>query len=265
MYRHVPKKGSFAMHILLTNDDGFRAKGLRELAAELAKHHRVTIVAPDREQSAKSHAITIQDPVRTCKVTRDPEANPQCIAVSGTPTDCMKLALYHLLKDDMPDLVVSGVNDGFNLGSDALYSGTVSAAMEAMFYKVPALAVSMERYSSERSAEIMPFIAEFVDRVYGEEQYKGLLNMNFSKEGPIGWDQVEILDQGMQHYSDIIDEREDRKGRKYYWIGGRVVFIPEETRTDVMAIKDQKITVVALTWKQQDEAGTQQMRDFLGK
>lgn len=251
------------MHILLTNDDGFRAKGIRDLAAELAKHHRVTIVAPDREQSAKSHSITIQDPVRTCKVTRDSAANPQCIAVSGTPTDCMKLALYHLLKDDMPDLVVSGVNDGFNLGSDALYSGTVSAAMEAMFYNVPALAVSVERYSQERGAEMAPFIAEFIDRVYGEEQYKGLLNMNFPKEGPVGWEHVEILDQGMQHYVDIIDEREDRKGRKYYWIGGRLAFIPEETRTDVMAVKEGKITVVALTWKQQDEAGTRFMRGLL--
>lgn len=251
------------MHILLTNDDGFRAGGIRDLARELvANNHRVTIVAPEVEQSAKSHAITIQTPVRLLQLSKEGD-NPERFAVTGTPTDCMKLALYFYLREDMPDLVVSGVNDGFNLGSDALYSGTVSAAMEAMFYKVPALALSVGRYSRERGAEIMPFIAKFIDKVYVQEGFKGLLNVNFPKSGPVGWEQVEVLDQGMQHYYDIIDERQDRRGRTYYWIGGKLTSEDEPTRTDVMAIKEGKITVVALTWKQQDDEGTTQMRSML--
>lgn len=251
------------MHILLTNDDGVWANGILDLGAELAKEHRVTVIAPEVEQSAKSHAITIQMPVRLRRFS-DEEDNPRRFAVTGTPTDCMKFALSHFLKNDMPDMVVSGVNNSFNLGSDALYSGTVSAAMEAMFYKVPALAVSVERYSKKRSAEIMPFIREFIGEVFEKQQFKGLLNMNFAKEGPVGWDNCEILDQGMQMYYDIIDPREDRKGRKYYWIGGKLSFEPEETPTDVASIKEGKVTVVALTWKQQDDEGTAQMREILG-
>lgn len=252
------------MHILLTNDDGVWAKGILDLGAELAKHHRVTVIAPEVEQSAKSHAITIQMPVRLRRFSEDSD-NPRRFAVTGTPTDCMKFALSHFLKNDMPDLVISGVNNGFNLGSDALYSGTVSAAMEALFYNVPALAVSVERYSPARSVEIMPFIREFVETVFAKQQYRGLLNMNFAKEGPVGWSNCEILDQGLQQYYDIIDPREDRKGRKYYWIGGKLGFEPEATPTDVASVKNGKITVVALTWKQQDNAGTAQMRDILGE
>lgn len=250
------------MHILLSNDDGVWAKGLCDLAVELAKTHRVTIVAPELEQSAKSHALTIHTPVRLRKFS-EPGDNPMRYAITGTPTDCVKFALSYFLVDDMPDLVISGVNNGFNLGSDALYSGTVGAAMEALIFNVPALAVSVERYNKERSAEITPFINEFVTEIFGRRKYHGLLNMNFAKEGPVGWANTEILNQGLQIYRDIIDAREDRRGHKYYWIGGKLAFEPEAVPTDVAEIKNGKITVVALDWRQQDATGTAVMSDML--
>ena len=134
------------MHILMCNDDGILADGLRQLATYLSQYYRVTVVAPATEQSAKSHALTTEIPLKLDAYNGEDE-NPRLYALTGTPSDCMKFGLSYLLADDMPDLVISGINHGFNLGSDVLYSGTVSAAMESAFYGIPGLALSVERYS----------------------------------------------------------------------------------------------------------------------
>lgn len=249
------------MHILITNDDGLWAPGINDLARELAKTHRVTMVAPRQEQSAKSHAITIEIPIYM-KPDSEKGENPMRYCVSGTPVDCMKFALSHLLANDLPDLVISGINHGFNLGSDALYSGTVSAAMEAMFYGIPALALSIERYSPERMQEILPFIGEFIDKIYVKGQYQGLLNVNFPKKGVVDWAHTKVLNQGLQRYYDVIDARSDRKKRKYYWIGGTLGFDDGE-HTDVGAIKHGYITVVPLTWVQEDTKNLGLVRELV--
>ena len=130
------------MHILLTNDDGLKAPGLQTLKRELASHDcRLTVVAPNGQRSAASHSMTINKAL----YCRDESTVPGIreIAVSGTPVDCVKMAMEYFLKDDKPDLIISGINDGYNLGSDVLYSGTVSAAMEGPYYGLPAFAVSM--------------------------------------------------------------------------------------------------------------------------
>ena len=239
------------MHILLTNDDGLWAPGIQGLAQELAKHHRVTMVAPKVEQSAKSSALTVQVPIRAKEMSEDGD-NPRMLFVEGTPVDCVKFSLSYLLEQDRPDLVVSGINHGFNLGSDAVYSGTVGAALEGLMYGIPSLALSLEKYSVKRMEEVVPFIIEFIKVMYEEGKYKGLLNVNFLKEGPVGWEQVKVFHQGFQEYTNVIDVRKDSKGREYYWIVGDQGFLKEDKPTDVGYIKEGYISVVPLTWKQED-------------
>lgn len=250
------------MHILLCNDDGVLAAGIRELAEALAKKWRVTVIAPEIEQSAQSHAITIKDPIRLHTLTAA-DANPAYYAVTGTPTDCTKFALSYFLRDDMPDLVISGINNGFNLGSDALYSGTVSAAMEAGFYRVPALALSVEKYSTKRGTEIIPFVLDFIERIYITGAYRGLLNVNFPLTGDCTWEKVKVVQQGYQEYLDVIDARMDRRGRRYYWIGGELQFHEEAVPTDVGLIKKGYITVVPLQWQQHDLARLEEVKSLV--
>ena len=129
------------MHILLTNDDGLKAPGLQTLKRELASHDcRLTVVAPNGQRSAASHSMTINKALY-CRDESTVQGIRE-IAVSGTPVDCVKMAMEYFLKEDKPDLIISGINDGYNLGSDVLYSGTVSAAMEGPYYGMPAFAVS---------------------------------------------------------------------------------------------------------------------------
>lgn len=251
------------MHILVSNDDSLWAPGINDLIEALAKEYRVTVVAPHKEQSAKSHALTIEHPI-TLKTHTEVGSNPMKYSVTGTPTDCMKFALSYQLADDMPDLVISGINHGFNLGSDALYSGTVGAAMEALFYNIPSLAVSIEKYSKERVAELLPFFMEFIDQVYVKGKYKGMLNMNFPKDGEISWHNLKVVHQGLQMYHDIIDERKTRKDKTYYWIGGTLGFPKEDRETDVGLIQEGYITVVPLTWVQEDREGMKAVKDILG-
>ena len=142
------------MHILLTNDDGVQAQGLQVLKRELAKFgYTLTVVAPSGQRSAASHSLTIRKALYSRDVT-EPGSAIREIAVSGTPVDCVKMALEYFLKDHKPDLIISGINDGYNLGSDVLYSGTVSAAMEGPYYQVPAIAVSMLNMTEDRCVQI---------------------------------------------------------------------------------------------------------------
>ena len=130
---------------------------------------------------------------------------PRLYALTGTPSDCMKFGLSYLLADDMPDLVISGINHGFNLGSDVLYSGTVSAAIgKVRFYGIPGLALSVERYSIERGHEMHPFIHELIEKIYVNGNFEGLLNVNFPLRGICDWDHFKLVSQGLQTYSNII-------------------------------------------------------------
>lgn len=240
------------MHILMCNDDGILAPGLRRLAKYLSQYHRVTVVAPATEQSAKSHALTTEVPLKL-EVHSEDSSNPRLYALTGTPSDCMKFGLSYLLDDDMPDLVVSGINHGFNLGSDVLYSGTVSAAMESCFYGIPGLALSVERYSDDRGDEMHPFIGEFIKTIFENYKFMGLLNVNFPKEGPCDWDHFKIVSQGVQRYSNIIDARINSRGQDYYWLAGDLDDGKDDMPTDVELARKGYITGVTLTWKQQND------------
>lgn len=228
------------MRILVSNDDGIHAPGIRALARALSREHQVTVVAPDRERSATGHALTLHHPLRVEEVDVDGVAG---YAVNGTPSDCVKLALCTLMPE-RPDLVFSGVNRGPNLGNDVLYSGTVSAALEGTMLGVPAVAVSLASFSDVGYDEAAAF-ALVMARMLATHRLppKVLLNVNYPaiSDEPIKGLRVTRL--GERKYDDFFEARKDPRGQTYYWLSGEVVQVEEAPDTDVTAIKENYISV----------------------
>ena len=208
--------------ILITNDDGVMAPGIRAAATALRNVGDVIVCAPDRERSAASHALTLDRPLRV------DEIEPGVFAVDGTPADCSYLALLHLVPRK-PDLCVSGINHGYNLGSDIFYSGTVAGAVEAALRGVPSIAISLERGAPPDFRPAAAFIealaAEALARGEGAIPPASLLSVNLPHGKVTGY-QVTFL--GQRIYRDRVEVRQDLRGRSYYWIGG-----PEENATDM--------------------------------
>lgn len=225
------------MHFLLSNDDGINAPGLHALAVRLQREGRVTVVAPDRERSATSHAITVYYPLRVHSV---PFAEGiRAYAVDGTPADCVRLGLEALLSDTDPcDAVISGINDGVNLGTDIIYSGTVSAAMEAAVMGVPALAVSLAEGSSplpwEMAADIAThFSLQVATRGLAADT---LLNINIPALPPADIRGTKVTRLGMRRYMDGVHRRTDPRGGTYYWRAGTAVDTEGQEGTDAQAL-----------------------------
>jgi len=166
------------MHIFLTNDDGCHAPGIMALARELARFGRVTVIAPDKGRSSCSSSLTLRQYLRLWKKESFGE-NITVLACSGTTADCAKLGLEHWLRDDRPDLIVSGMNNGFNTGSDCLYSGTVAGALEGTFLGIPALACSVETAKDPGLlSRACKFAGEVLEKYFIQGNYKGILNLN---------------------------------------------------------------------------------------
>ena len=224
--------------ILVTNDDGVYSEGIRKLADALKSVGDVVVVAPDREQSAASHALTLNRPLRLIKLQEN-----QWI-VDGTPTDCVNLAVLSLMRDERPDIVVSGINFGPNLGDDVTYSGTISAAFEGALLNIPSIALSAlvgENFSFDVPAQ---FAAELARTVLEGPRDPGIiLNVNF----PVGrFNGVKITRLGKRVYSEGVIERLDPRGRKYYWIGGDPPTWHEGEGTDFEAIQAGYISITPL-------------------
>jgi 5'-nucleotidase len=206
------------VHILLSNDDGLFAEGLQLLRRELmgVRGLRITTVAPDREQSAQSHALTLSNPLR---VQEHGEAQ---YSVSGTPTDCVLIALRGLLEDDRPDVVISGINHGPNMGEDVHYSGTVAAAFEGMLLGLPAIAISLASKATPRNfGGAIRFLHEVLVPWLAAGAADGaLLNVNIPALGADELRGVRFCPLGSRKYDDVITRKEDPRGRAYYWIGG---------------------------------------------
>jgi 5'-nucleotidase len=227
--------------ILVCNDDGILSEGLTALAEAVSAHGRVVVVAPDREQSAVSHALTLHRPLRIDEVGVDR------YTVDGTPTDCVNLAINAILKT-RPALVVSGINKGANLGDDVTYSGTVSAAMEGTLLGVPSIAVSQIGRGPWDFAIAADFAGRLVARVLAEPLPPDtLLNVNVPRfddgESPSG---VALTRMGKRRYGDAIVEKVDPRGRKYYWIGGEELAFVEEEGTDFNACSRGQISVTPI-------------------
>jgi 5'-nucleotidase len=199
------------VRVLLSNDDGVHATGLRALAAAF-EGDEVWVCAPDREQSASSHAISLHRPLRLHEVA------PRWYAVDGTPTDAVYVGMNLVLKGRWPDVVVSGVNHGPNLGTDVHYSGTVAAAMEGALLGVPAVAVSLAHPPPHDFGEAARFAAALARALVASRPAAPvLLNVNVPA-GPVrGYRLVRL---GKRTYGNEVVEKTDPRGRKYYWIGG---------------------------------------------
>ncbi|MBW3672026.1 MAG: 5'/3'-nucleotidase SurE, partial [Acidobacteria bacterium] len=198
--------------ILVTNDDGVYSEGLKKLAGAHRSIGDVTIVAPDREQSASSHSLTLNRPLRILHLEEG------TWSVDGTPADCVNLAVQHIMKERRPDVVVSGINFGPNLGDDVTYSGTISAAFEGAILGIPSVAYSAligENFSFDNSAR---FAAGYTKLFLSSNPATDVvMNVNFPLGTPKG---VRITHLGKRVYTEGVIERHDPRGRSYFWIGG---------------------------------------------
>ena len=212
--------------VLCSNDDGIEAPHLEALAVLLEEFADVIVVAPERQRSAASHAITLHKPLRLTEV------RPRRFSLSGTPVDCVYLAILKIC-DRTPDVVVSGVNDGHNLGSDVFYSGTVAAAVEGALRGAAGIAFSLAPRAPEVDHAIR-FAAAVVKAAVGEPIPRGtVLNVNMPGQGS---DEYQWTTLGRRLYEDDVSERKDPRGRPYYWVGGGPAGHDDVEGTDCVAV-----------------------------
>lgn len=228
------------MVILLSNDDGIHSEGLMALEESVRHVGEIYTVAPDRAQSSMSHALTLHRPLRVH------ELGTRRLSVDGTPVDCVKLALTGLLPV-RPELVISGINKGPNLGDDIIYSGTVSAAIEGALLGIPAIAVSLVTFKDFDFRAAAEFTATLIQRIAERDiPPKTLLNVNVPpilKRDLKGW---RVTRMGKRHYSENIVERVDPRGVKYYWIGGDDLGFSNDDGTDCQTVHEGYISVTPL-------------------
>lgn len=234
------------MRVLLTNDDGIYADGIQELSKAMQKVAHTYIVAPDRERSAVGHAITMHHPLRAERVKLFHNPALPAWAINGTPSDCVKLAIQAILPE-RPDLIVSGINRGANLGTDVLYSGTVSAAVEGMILGIPSIAISL----IEKEKADFRYAAKFAGYLAGLVQEKGLphdtiLNVNVPNLPERELKGVAVTRLGITRYNNEFEQRVDPRGRSYYWMVGEVVEIDNGNNSDMSAVREKKVSVTPI-------------------
>ena len=235
------------LRILVSNDDGIHAPGLvvaEQIARSLSDD--IWVVAPETEQSGASHSLTLTLPLRLR------HAGHQRFALSGTPTDCVMMAGIHIMKDRLPDLVISGVNRGYNVADDVTYSGTVAAAMEGTVLGIPSVAMSQSfgdlDEESDRfacAAKHGPALLKRLVEIGWPETV--LLNINFPALPPSKVKRVVVTSQGQRDQSMLkVDERVDARGRTYFWVGFKRIFSDPERGTDLHAVAEGCISVTPL-------------------
>lgn len=235
------------MQILVTNDDGIRAPGVQALAQKMSEVGEVTLVAPLEEKSAIGHGITIRDPICVRKIKVDGVS--RAWGVNGTPADCVKLGLTEFLAQKC-DLVISGINSGPNLGTDVLYSGTVSAAIEGVILGVPSLAVSLASWDYEDYSVAADFVQKLVEYVL-KNKYAlpagTLLNVNIppvKKEDIVG---CKVTTLGAREYENRFEKRLDPRGNPYYWSVGKLIPTKEDDPNfDVVAVAKNYISITPI-------------------
>jgi 5'-nucleotidase len=231
--------------ILVTNDDGVAATGLRALAAALRQIAQVDIVAPDHNWSASGHSKTMDRPLYV-RATTLADGSPATMT-SGSPSDCVAMALLGLLPS-RPDLVVSGINQGANLSTDLVYSGTVAAAREAVFAGVPAIAVSLNSVSSDEYGPAAAFCVCLAQQLLAQRWEKpAFLNVNVPALPASAIRGVQVTRLGTRVYRDALVAREDPRGRPYYWIGGEPPTGIAEPGTDFGALNEGYISVTPVS------------------
>lgn len=230
--------------ILLTNDDGIRALGLRALYEAIKEVDEVCVVAPETEMSAVGHAITLSDPLRVKEVMQD--RGFFGYAVNGTPADCVKIALKAILRQK-PDMVISGINQGANVGTNVIYSGTVSAATEGTILGIPSVAISLDSFVDTDFSAAAAFAGKLVSHVKKHGLPKGtLLNVNVPSVPASQIQGVEIVPQGKSRVVEVFDKRVDPRQHIYYWQAGEMVIVDEDEGTDCWTVHHKKIAITPI-------------------
>ncbi len=243
--------------ILLTNDDGIHAEGLRQSRIAAESIGQAVICAPEAEQSAVGHSITLYDPIRAHEITKD--GLFYGYGISGTPADSVKIALYSLL-ERRPDLVISGINNGANLGINVLYSGTVSAATEAAMLGVPAFAVSIAQKKTPPYEWALPHIQYLGNWILKNGLPPGVaLNMNVPAIPPEKVLGYRVTKQGLSCFKENFERREDPRGNHYYWLSGQATAFDREESSDVVAVALGYVSITPLFY---DLTAHNQMEDL---
>ncbi len=253
------------MHILLTNDDGINAPGLGALEriARALSPQRITIVAPEYDQSGVAHSLSLNDPLRVREIAEGR------FAVKGTPTDCVIMAIHHILGGQRPDLVLSGVNRGHNVAEDITYSGTVAGAMEGVILGVPSIALSQSYMSGDRESvpwataetHAPPLIRRILDAGVSPST---LMNINFPNCGPDDVTGVRVCSQGKRDAALLkIEERRDGRHIPYYWIGFERQRSTPAEGSDLAALAQRKVAVTPLRVDLTDYAALGRFADNL--
>ena len=249
------------MRLLLTNDDGIYAKGIEVLYEQLRRDHEVLVVAPETEQSAVGHAITLMDPLRVKPVNRNRAFFGY--AVNGTPADCVKLAIKELM-EERPDLVVSGINLGANVGINVIYSGTVSAATEGTILGIPAIAISI---NSIRSPDFEP-AAMFARSLARKVAANGLpprtlLNVNVPAVSAGEIKGVRVTRQGVTRFVERFERRVDPRDSVYYWQCGSTPLLEEDGDTDGSALAAGYISITPIHYDLTNYAFLEPLREWV--
>lgn len=246
------------MKLLISNDDGIFAQGIRSLANGLAQGgHEVTVVCPDQERSATGHGLTLHHPIRVEQVKDIFEPAVTAWACSGTPADSVKVGLFGILESP-PDLVLAGINHGPNVATDILYSGTVSAAMEGLIQGIPSIAFSLGSYTSREFQGAVEFAQKLIQALEKNPLPEPML-LNVNVPGVLSSEiqGVMITRQGIRRYVDILEKRLDPRGKTYYWLTGELMEDVEllntpsefdEFITDVHALRQGFITITPLQY-----------------
>jgi 5'-nucleotidase len=233
--------------ILVSNDDGYQSEGIRALVAAMEELGEVWVVAPEVEQSASSHAISIHRPLRLREV------RTRWFAVDGTPTDCSWLGIHHVLKDRRPAIMVSGINHGPNLSDDVTYSGTVAAAMEASIIGVPAVAFSLAGWGVQDFGPAARFAGALVGAALARDLPSHLL-LNVNVPPGVEPDGYVVTRLGKHSYGSDVVEKTDPRGRKYYWIGGNEYQHEDIPGSDCnVVLREKRVSVTPLMLDLTDE------------
>jgi 5'-nucleotidase len=234
------------LKILVSNDDGINSQGIKALAIAMQELGEVYVVAPERNQSATGHAVTMHTPLRSKKLDLMGE-RIKAWWVNGTPADCVKLGVENLM-EVRPDLIVSGINMGENLGTDVIYSGTVSAAVEGAIFGIPAIAFSYEDHAATDMTAAATVAKEICKKILHEGIPKDhIFNVNIPTIKALDEIKgVKICKLGIKIYRNNFEERKDPKGNTYYWLAGELINMPDDVDTDIHAVKNKYISITPI-------------------
>lgn len=241
------------LKILITNDDGVWARGIRVLAERIAREpeYEVYVVAPDRERSATGHALTLHKPLRVEEVEMEGKMRGVWWT-TGTPSDCVKFAVGRLVPEPV-DLVISGINAGPNLGGEILYSGTVSAAMEGAFLDIPSIAVSIGSKGHRHFDVAANFIVRLIKLLPESGLGKSLfLNVNIPNLPEEQLQGIQVTRLGVRAYTDHFEKRVDPRGKVYYWLAGEAIEEGEEEGTDAWCMSHKMISLTPISFNMTD-------------